>query len=147
MNKLILFFIAGVVVILIGWSLVQPLQIPDGTMKDEIVQVSGGSYRNIASDQLWTMLQKKDFVLINVHIPYEGELPQTDQFIPYNAIDQNIDRLPQDKAARVVLYCRSGRMSAIASETMANLGYTNVLNLKEGMREWQQKGYTLLNNP
>ena len=81
MNKLILFLIAGVVVILIGWSLVQPLQTPDGTMKDEIVQVSGGSYRNIASEQLWTMLQKKDFLLINVHIPYEEELPQTYLFI------------------------------------------------------------------
>lgn len=147
MNKLILFLITGIVIILIGWSLVQPLQTPDGTKKDEIVQVSGGSYRNIASEQLWTMLQKKDFVLINVHIPYEGELPQTDMFIPYNAIDQNIDRLPQDKDARVVLYCMSGRMSAIASETMVNLGYTNVLNLKEGMREWQQKGYSLLNKP
>lgn len=145
MNKLILFFITGVVVILIGWSQVQPT--PDGTMKYEIVQVSGGSYRNIASEQLWAMLQKKDFVLINVHIPYEEEFPQTDLLIPYNAIDQNIDRLPQDKAARVVLYCRSGRMSAIASETMVNLGYTNVLNLEEGMSGWQQKGYTLLNKP
>ena len=129
MNKLILFLIAGVVVILIGWPLVQPT--PDGTMKYEIVQVSGGSYRNIASEQLWAMLQKKDFVLINVHIPYEGEFPQTDLFIPYNAIDQNIDGLPQDKDAKLVLYCRSGRMSAIASETMVNLGYTNVLNLKK----------------
>ena len=83
MNKLNLFLVVGVVIILIGWSLVQmkPLQTPDG-MKDEIVQVSGGSYRNIASEQLWTMLQKKDFMLINVHIPYEGELPQTDLFIP-----------------------------------------------------------------
>ncbi|HYN44825.1 MAG TPA: rhodanese-like domain-containing protein, partial [Candidatus Limnocylindrales bacterium] len=131
MNKLILFLIAGVAIILIGWSLVQPLQTPDGTKKDEIVQVSGGSYRNIASEQLWIILQKKDFVLINVHIPYEGELPQTDMFIPYKAIDQNIDRLPQDKTAKVVLYCMSGRMSAIASETMVNLGYTNVWNLKE----------------
>lgn len=147
MNKLILFLIAGVAIILIGWSLVQPLQTPDGTKKDEIVQVSGGSYRNIASEQLWIILQKKDFVLINVHIPYEGELPQTDMFIPYKAIDQNIDRLPQDKTAKVVLYCMSGRMSAIASETMVNLGYTNVWNLKEGMREWQQKGYSLPNKP
>ena len=146
MNKFIL-LIAGVVVILIGWSLVQPLQTPEGTMKDEIVQVSGGSYRNIDSEQLWAMLQKKDFVLINVHIPYEGELPQTDLFIPYTAIDQNIEKLPQDKAARVVLYCRSGRMSAIASETMVNMGYTNVWNLKEGMNEWKQKGYSLLNKP
>ena len=147
MNKLILFLIAGAAIILIGWSLLQPLQTPDGTKKDEIVQVSGGSYRNIASEQLWIMLQKKDFVLINVHIPYEGEVPQTDLFIPYNAIDQNIDRLSQDKAPKVVLYCMSGRMSAIASETMVNLGYTNVWNLKEGMREWQQKGYSLLNKP
>ena len=146
MNKLI-YLIAGVAVIFISWSLVQPLKTPDGTMKDEIVQVSGGSYHNINSEQLWNMLQKKDFVLINVHIPYEGELPQTDLFIPYNAIDQNIDRFPQDKTARVVLYCRSGRMSAIASETMVNMGYTNVWNLKEGMNEWKQKGYTLLNKP
>jgi len=146
-NKLILFLIACVVVILIGWSLLQLLKTPDGTMKDEIVQVSGGSYHNINSEQLWNMLEKKDFVLINVHIPYEEELPQTDLFIPYNAIDQNMDKLPKDKTARIMLYCRSGRMSAIASETLVNLGYTNVWKLKEGMREWQQKGYTLLNKP
>jgi hypothetical protein len=79
-NKLIPILIAGVATILIGWSLVQ--QTPDGTKKDEIVQVSGGSYRNIASEQLRIILQKKDFMLINVHIPYEGELPQTDMFIP-----------------------------------------------------------------
>jgi len=148
-NKLILFLIACVVVILIGWSLVQmkPLQAPDGIMKDDVVQVSGGSYRNIASEQLWTMLQKKDFVLINVHIPYEGEVPQTDLFIPYNDIDRNLDKLPKDKATKIVLYCRSGRMSAIAAETLVKLGYTNVWNLKEGMNEWQQKGYPLLNKP
>lgn len=147
MNKLILFLIAGVVVILIGWSLVQmkPLQAPDGIMKDDVVQVSGGSYHNIVSEQLWTMLQKKDFVLINVHIPYEGEVPHTDLFIPYNDIDRNLDKLPKDKATKIVLYCRSGRMSAIAAEKMVKLGYTNVWNLKEGMNEWQQKGYPLLN--
>jgi rhodanese-related sulfurtransferase len=147
MNKLFIFLIAVVVVILTGWSLVQmkPLQAPDGIMKDDVVQVSGGSYRNIASEQLWTMLQKKDFVLIDVHIPYEGEVPQTDLFIPYNDIDRNLDKLPKDKATKIVLYCRSGRMSAIAAETMVKLGYTNVWNLKEGMNEWQQKGYPLLN--
>jgi len=148
-NKLILFLIAGVVVILIGWSLVQmkPLQAPDGIIKEDVVQVLGGSYHNIVSEQLWTMLQKKDFVLINVHIPYEGEVPQTDLFIPYNDIDRNLDKLPKDKATKIVLYCRSGRMSAIAAETLVKLGYTNVWNLKEGMNEWLQKGYPLLNKP
>jgi rhodanese-related sulfurtransferase len=76
-----------------------------------------------------------------------GELPQTDMFIPFNGIDQNIEMLPKDKSARVVLYCMSGRMSSIAAETMVKLGYTNVWNLKEGMLGWQQNGYSLLKKP
>lgn len=118
-----------------------------GHMTAEIVKVEGGSYHNITSEQLWTMLQKKDFVLVNVHIPYEGELPETDAFVPYNEVEKNLEKLPKDKTAEIVLYCMSGRMSAIAAETLVKLGYTNIWNLKEGMREWQAKGFPLLNRP
>lgn len=116
-----------------------------GDLQGEPVQVSGGSYRNILSEQLWVMLQKKEFVLINVHIPYEGELPNTDLFIPYNEIEKYSDKLPSDKTVKIVLYCRSGRMSLIASETLVRLGYTNIWNLNEGMNEWKKKGFPLLN--
>ncbi len=114
---------------------------------EEIVTVDGGSYRNIGVEQLYQMLQQKDFLLVNVHIPYEGELPQTDLFIPYNEIEKNLDKLPSDTAAKIVLYCKSGRMSAIAAETMAKLGFTNVWNLKHGMIDWKAKGYPLLEKP
>jgi rhodanese-related sulfurtransferase len=110
----------------------------------ELVKVSSGSYRNILSEQLWTMLQNKDFVMINVHIPYEGELPHTDVFIPYNQIEKSSGKLPSEKSAKIVLYCRSARMSTIAAETLVKLGYTNVWNLNEGMIEWKQKGFPLL---
>jgi len=113
-------------------------------VKYELVEVEGGSYRNIDAETLWQMLQQKDFLLINVHIPYAGELPETDLFIPFNAIEENLDKLPEDKDAKIVVYCRSGPMSAKAAETLVKLGYTNVWNLKQGMREWQQAGYPLL---
>lgn len=151
MNRVILLLAAAVAAVLIGWLLVQTGQSPSQTQSEvapgELVQVPGGSYRNITSEQLWAMLRKKDFVLINVHIPYEGELPQTDAFVPYNEVENNLDKLPPDKAAKIVLYCKSGRMSAIAAETMVKLGFTNIWNLKEGMVEWQQKGFPLLNKP
>lgn len=104
-----------------------------------------GGYCDISADELFNMLKGKDFALVNVHIPYEGELPRTDAFIPYDEIDRHLDRLPADKNARIVLYCKTDRMSRIAAERLAELGYTNVCNLDGGMIVWRQKGYPLLN--
>ena len=102
-------------------------------------------YTNITSDQLYEMLKSKDFYFINVHIPYEGEIEGTDAFIPYNKIAQNLDKLPEDKSTKIVLYCQSGRMSEIAAQELSDLGYTNVYNHLFGMHDWQSKGYSLWN--
>ncbi len=107
------------------------------------VQVDSQQYQDINSDQLYTMLKNKDFYFVNVHIPYEGEIEKTDAFIPYDEIEKNFDKLPKDKNAKIVLYCRSGRMSAIAAKTLTGLGYTNVYNHILGMHDWQSKGYPL----
>jgi rhodanese-related sulfurtransferase len=106
----------------------------------EKVAVTGGEYTNISVSDLQELLKNKDFVFVNVHIPFEGDIPNTDLSIPYNEIDQNLDQLPAEKDARIVLYCRSDRMSTIASETLAGLGYTNVANLEGGMVAWEQAG-------
>lgn len=116
-------------------------------VKGEVVRVAEGSYLNISAAQLHSMLQQKDFLLINVHIPYQGEIAGTDLFIPFDKVEQNLAKLPTDKGAKIVVYCRSGGMSAISAEVLVGLGYTNVWNLKGGMVEWQIDDYPLINNP
>lgn len=54
-------------------------------------------------------------------------------------------RLPADKNAKIVVYCMSGRMSAIASAELVQQGYTNILNLDDGMIGWERSGFTLIN--
>jgi rhodanese-related sulfurtransferase len=107
------------------------------------VSVEGGTYTNIAPAQLADMLKGKDFFFANTHIPYEGEIEQTDAFIPYDEITQRSSELPPDKNAKIVLYCRSGRMSAIAAEALAKAGYTNIWNLDGGMIAWEEAGFSL----
>src|SRR3990172_233344 len=102
------------------------------------ISVAGGSYTDVSVAELQTMLAHKDFTFVNVHIPFEGDIANTDLSIAYNEIDQNLGQLPGDKDAKIVLYCRSDRMSRIAAETLVALGYTNLWNLDGGMAAWEQ---------
>ena len=109
----------------------------------EKVAVGDGSYSNVTPQELNMMLKDKDFVLINVHIPFAGNIAGTDQSIAYDEIEKNLSQLPADKDAKIVLYCRSGHMSQIAAEKLVALGYTNIWNLKGGMIEWEKQGFDL----
>jgi rhodanese-related sulfurtransferase len=133
MKKIFFFLLATV--ILIGCQ--------SKPVTGETISVKGGSYRNVTSAELQTMLNDKDFVLINVHIPFAGDIASTDVSIPFDQVEQNLFQFPSDKDAKVVLYCRSGRMSEIAAEKLVSLGYTNVWNLKGGMVDWEQAGFEL----
>ncbi len=98
----------------------------------------------VTVSELTRDLQKKNFTLINVHTPYEGEIGKTDTFIPYDQILASSDSLPKDKSAPIILYCKTGRMSLEALETIKKLGYTNVKHLAGGMEAWRKAGGKLL---
>ena len=99
------------------------------------------SYKNMTTDELNEQLKNKDFTLIDVHIPEQEHILGTDEFIPYDEIENKLDKLPSDKNSKIVLYCRTGRMSEIAADKLAEKGYTNVYNVVGGKVEWDKKGY------
>lgn len=85
--------------------------------------------------QLKVKLAQKDFVLIDVHTPEQVHVPTTDYLIPHTDID-SIESQLESKDTPVVLYCRSGNMSDIASKDLIERGYTNVYDLEGGMNAW-----------
>ena len=98
----------------------------------------------LKSAQLAAMLENKNFFFVNVHIPYEGEIRNTDAIIAFDQIADNLDKLPSDKGTKIVLYCRSGRMSEIAGKELMRLGYTQVSHLSGGMIDWKKSGYEII---
>ena len=83
-----------------------------------------------------------DVGVINVHVPYQGHIAGTDDFVDYAQI-LDFDGLPADLDDPVVVYCRSGNMSAHAANDLAAAGYTNVIDLSGGMNAWEASGREL----
>ena len=55
--------------------------------------------------------------------------------IPYTEIGSKAERMLPDKDMLILVYCRSGRRSKIASENLSKLGYTNVKEFG-GIIDW-----------
>lgn len=115
----------------------------DGT----VIRASGGTWVNITPDTLASRLKTKSFTLLNVKTPYIGEISGTDLYIPYTDLAARSSELPHDKAAPIIVYCRSGHESAIAAQTLLDLGYTNIENLDGGMDAWTASGRVLVQKP
>ena len=138
----------ALIAVIAGWALLSShpgTGTPaSGRSEGTVVQANGGRWTNITPDTLASTLPAKDFTLLNVKTPYMGEIAGTDLYIPYNQLAARAAELPRDKSAKITVYCRSGNESAIAAQTLIDLGYTNIDNLDGGMTAWTASGRQLV---
>lgn len=106
-------------------------------------QINGVPYRVVSVPELQTMLENKDFFMVNVHTPWEGDVPQTDLHLPYDQIEQSLGQLPTGKEAKIMVYCLTSGMAKKAIATLVAQGYTNLWMLKGGTTSWSEAGLTL----
>ena len=95
----------------------------------------------VTADQVYERQQQKDASLyvLDVRAPEEyaaGHVPGAVN-IPHDQVASRLAEVPKDKD--VVLYCRSGRRSALASEVLAGNGYTRLQLMQGDMPGWMAK--------
>ncbi len=100
---------------------------------------SNPGYRQISSEEAAKMMAtEKNYIILDVRRPdeyAEGHIPGAIN-IPNEEIGaEEIAELP-DKSQLILVYCRSGRRSKEASEKLAKLGYTNIVEFG-GILNWK----------
>ena len=87
------------------------------------------------------MRKRPDVLFLDVREPNEwnlGHVPGA-MHIPRGTLESGVEpRIPRD--ATVVVYCAAGNRSALAADTMQQLGYSNVVSMADGWRGWVQNG-------
>ena len=84
------------------------------------------------------MLSGVALAVIDVRTPAEfaaGHIPNAVNIELDAIVGGNIPEALADKSAKYLLYCRSGRRSAIAANALINMGYTNVFDFG-GINDW-----------
>ena len=71
--------------------------------------------------------ERADFNIGGRHVPL-GKLQS-----------MQLDDIEDWKNDEIIIYCRSGNRSGIATNMLEQLGYKNVKNLVGGMLDWQKK--------
>jgi phage shock protein E len=97
-------------------------------------------WTRVAPAELQQMLEQEDVYLVNVHVPFEGDLPGTDATIPYTEIASRVDELPTSGDPKLVIYCRSGNMSTQAGQDLVDAGVTGFYELDGGFIAWNAAG-------
>jgi rhodanese-related sulfurtransferase len=100
--------------------------------------------RLIGADEFAAAIAETDTVTINVHVPFEGDIAGTDMSIPFDQVEAQASQLPANPSTPLAVYCRTGRMSALAVSKLAELGYTNIVELQGGMQAWEAAGRPLI---
>jgi molybdopterin/thiamine biosynthesis adenylyltransferase/rhodanese-related sulfurtransferase len=70
----------------------------------------------------------------------EGHIPGA-VHIPRGHLESRVERAAPDRGQPIVAYCSAGNRSAFAAQTLADLGYEDVVSLAGGFTDWKRNGY------
>jgi rhodanese-related sulfurtransferase len=110
----------------------------------QIVDDAKKRVREVTVDNIKARLDRgENFYLVDVREESEyakDHLPKAIH-LGKGIIERDIEARVPDFNAPVVLYCGGGFRSALAADNLQKMGYTNVVSMDGGVRDWRAKGY------
>ncbi len=105
---------------------------------NDVANQTEATYQKISGEDAKNMMEDGNpFILLDVRTDEEFKENRIEGaiLIPDYEIVSRVEKELVDKDARILIYCRSGRRSALAAKEMINMGYTNVYDFG-GIIDW-----------
>ncbi len=112
----------------------------------QIVNDAKSRIRETNADEVKKKIDRGDkFLLIDVreesefakdHIPGAIHMGK-------GTIERDMEQRIPDTSTPMILYCGGGFRSALAADNLQKMGYTDVISMDGGIREWREKGFPL----
>lgn len=100
----------------------------------------------LTNEEFFTKMTKANVIVIDVRSPGELASGKIEGAINLNlydyAFEENVKSY--DKSKEILLYCSSGSRSSDALEIFEKNGFTQVYELENGIRDWKQEGYPII---
>ena len=115
-----------------------------------LVAEAKAQIENLTPQEVATELQRGHALLVDLREPGErvehgiisGAIPAPRGMLEFYADPTSAyHRHEFDPARRTILFCASGGRSALAAETLQQLGYTQVAHLNGGLKAWREAGF------
>ena len=108
----------------------------------KIVEDAKSRVREISIDEVQRKLESGKAKLIDVREDSEWAAGHARgaQHLGKGVIERDIEQSVPDKNSELILYCGGGFRSALATDSLQKMGYTNVASMAGGWRGWQAAG-------
>ena len=108
----------------------------------ELLREARSEVREITPVEADALRQRGGIALVDVREASEwdqGHVPGA-RHISKSYLEQEIEAAVPDRATSVVLYCAGGIRSLFAGQTLAAMGYTDVVSMSGGFQAWKGQG-------
>ena len=109
------------------------------TEQTEATPANIGTHYQIPQDEAKRIMdEESDYIIVDAReqSEYDEGHIKGAIVIPYTEIEEKAEEMLPDKEQLILVYCRSGRRSKIAAQSLANMGYKNVKEFG-GIIDWQ----------
>jgi len=112
----------------------------------KIVDDARSRIREATVDEVKKRIDRREsFILVDVREDREYDVDHIHGSIHLGKgiIERDIEAQYPALDTPLVLYCGGGFRSALAADNLQKMGYTNVVSMDGGIREWREKAYPL----